>query len=102
MKSRRCMFVLAALGVLLAASAAPADTYVVTNTNNSGTGSFRQAIDDANAHAAADTITFTIPGAGPHTIRPNPFLPAFTGQVTVDGYSQRGRLGLPRTRRRRS
>jgi hypothetical protein len=35
--------------------------YTVTNTNNSGTGSLRQAILDANARAGADTIWFNIP-----------------------------------------
>ena len=38
---------------------------LVTNTNDSGTGSLRQAIADA---CATDTITFAIPGAGPDTI----------------------------------
>ena len=90
MKARSCLFVPAALGVLLAAASASADIYVVTNTNNSGAGSFRQAIKDANSHAGDDTITFHIPGPGPHTIRPTSFLPAFTGRITVDGYSQPG------------
>ncbi|WP_342347573.1 DUF4347 domain-containing protein, partial [uncultured Nitrospira sp.] len=43
-------------------------TYTVTNTNDSGAGSFRQAITDANANAGTDTIDFSIAGAGPHTI----------------------------------
>ncbi|MGJ3248138.1 MAG: choice-of-anchor Q domain-containing protein [Elainellaceae cyanobacterium] len=33
-------------------------TFIVTNTNDSGNGSFRQAILDANAAAGADTIEF--------------------------------------------
>ena len=50
---------------------AGASTLVVTNTNDSGPGSLRQAITDANATAdPRDTITFNIPGAGLHTIRP--------------------------------
>jgi len=36
-------------------------TYVVTNTNDSGAGSLRQAILDANANAGTDTIVFNIP-----------------------------------------
>ena len=40
---------------------------VVTNANNHGSGSLRQAMLDANAIAGADTIVFNIPGAGsPH------------------------------------
>ena len=35
-------------------------TYTVTNTNNSGAGSLRQAILDANANAGTDTIVFNI------------------------------------------
>jgi uncharacterized delta-60 repeat protein len=35
-------------------------TYTVTNTNNSGAGSLRQAITDANANAGTDTIVFNI------------------------------------------
>ncbi len=90
MKRRSWMIFAAVLGGLLTAVPASADTYVVTNTNNSGTGSFRQAIHDTNNHAGADTIEFNIPGDGPHTISPTSFMPAFTGQVTIDGYSQPG------------
>ncbi|MBI3462057.1 MAG: right-handed parallel beta-helix repeat-containing protein [Planctomycetes bacterium] len=36
-------------------------TFVVQNTNNSGAGSLRQAILDANARTGADTIVFNIP-----------------------------------------
>ena len=39
-----------------------AATYTVTNTNDSGVGSLRQAIFDANATAEADTITFSVAG----------------------------------------
>ncbi len=38
-----------------------AATYMVTNTNDSGGGSLRQAIIDANTNAGADTIAFNIP-----------------------------------------
>ena len=44
-------------------------TFTVTNTNDSGAGSFRQAILDANAGVTSvDTIRFNIPGTGLHTI----------------------------------
>ena len=46
------------------AGASAAGTFVVTNTNDSGDGSLRQAIIDAN-NAAGGTITFNIPGATP-------------------------------------
>ena len=46
------------LSALLPLQTARADTYVVTNTNDSGPGSLRQAITDANNHPEPDTITF--------------------------------------------
>ena len=54
-----------ALGLALAAammpSAAQAATFTVTNTDDSGPGSLRQAIEDANTAAGADVIDFSIP-----------------------------------------
>ena len=44
------------------ATASTANPYIVTNTNDSGAGSLRQAIIDANATTADDTITFNISG----------------------------------------
>ena len=62
---------------------------MVTNTNDGGAGSFRQAILDANASAESDLIQFAIPGSGPHTIVT--FTPLnVTGPVLIDGYSQPG------------
>jgi len=65
--------------------------YNVTNTNNSGAGSLRQAIIDANGNAGADTITFSIGAVGSvQTISVSSVLPDITGQVTIDGWSQGG------------
>ena len=50
--------------------------YIVTNTNDSGAGSLRQAILDANANSGADTINFNITGGGVQTIAPTSALPA--------------------------
>ena len=67
--------------------------FTVTSTDDSGPGTLRQAILDAN-HSAnlseADTIAFDIPGAGPHTIQPLTALPTITDPVVVDGYTQPG------------
>ncbi len=41
---------------------ARAASFTVTNTDDSGPGSLRQAILDANAAAGADTITFGVSG----------------------------------------
>src|SRR5262249_24372259 len=63
--------------------------FTVTNTNDSGTGSIRQAITDANSMGGG-TISFNIPGSGVHTISPLTVLPTITQTVTIDGYSQPG------------
>jgi hypothetical protein len=65
-----------------------AATFTVTNTNDTGPGSMRQAILDANATPGPDVIAFNIPGAGPHVIRPTSALPAITEQVSVDGTTE--------------
>lgn len=62
----------------------------VTNTNDSGPGSLRQAINDANAHTGFDQIAFNIPGAGVKTIAPATELPPLTEDITIDGYTQPG------------
>src|SRR5215471_7608095 len=63
--------------------------FTVTNTNDSGTGSLRQAITDANSMGGG-TINFNITGSGVHTISPLTVLPTITQTVTIDGYSQPG------------
>ncbi len=70
-------------------------TFTVTNVNDSGAGSLRQAISDANAAGGADTINFNIVGAGVHTISLSSALPSITGQVTIDGSSEPGYAGTP-------
>ena len=57
---KRTLVALGALSFL--ASVAPANTYTVTSTADSGAGTLRQAILDANANPGADTIAFNITG----------------------------------------
>jgi len=65
--------------------------FTVTTTANSGAGSLRQAILDANANPGADTITFAVDAPGSQqTIQPASALPAVTDPVTIDGWSQGG------------
>src|SRR5712691_228796 len=71
------------------------NTFVVTNTNDSGAGSLRQAIIDANALAGTDTITFNIAGAGVHTITLASALPTITDTVIIDGWSAPDFSGTP-------
>ena len=56
MKSPLCILFLGTASVVCGA------TFTVTNTNNSGAGSLRQAVLDANAAAGADTIAFDTAG----------------------------------------
>ena len=60
-------------------------TFVVTNVNDTGAGSLRQAISDANANAGfTDKILFNIAGAAPHVITPASQLPAINDPVVID------------------
>ncbi len=79
-----------ALAAFLVAGTALATTYTVTSTADSGAGTLRQAILDANANPGADTIAFNIVGSGVQTITPSTVLPSITDAVTIDGYTQPG------------
>jgi Ca2+-binding RTX toxin-like protein len=61
-------------------------TFTVLNTSDSGAGSLRQAILDANAYPGADVINFD-PAAfsTPSTIRLLSSLPDITGDLTING-----------------
>lgn len=84
--------ILLALGGLWRVTAvAHAITYTVTTTADSGPGSLRQAILDANANPGADAITFAIGASGSQqTIQPTTALPTIADPVTIDGWSQGG------------
>lgn len=73
----------------------PASTFIVSNTNTTGAGSFRQAIVDANALAGPDIINFNIGGGGAQTINLTTALPDITEAVTIDATTQPGFAGTP-------
>src|SRR5687767_9611015 len=75
--------VIAAGALLAGPDPVAAATFTVTNTNDSGPGSLRQAVIDANAAAGADTIVFTVPL--PATISLLSALPTITEAVTISG-----------------
>jgi CSLREA domain-containing protein len=75
--------------------AAARQSFLVTNTNNHGTGSLRQAILDANATAGLDNIVFNIPGSGVQTISLLVALPEITDPVVIDATTQPGFVGSP-------
>lgn len=69
--------------------AAPA-TFVVTNTDDTGPGSLRDAIDSANGNANPsdqDVIEFNITGTGTKVIQPQSTL-SINESVRIDGFTQ--------------
>src|SRR5262249_43078265 len=68
--------------------------FVVTNTNDSGPGSLRDAIALNDQFGGGNTISFAIGAHGPETIHLQSDLPAITAPVTIDGWSQSS-TGLP-------
>ncbi|MFC1530229.1 CSLREA domain-containing protein [Gemmatimonadota bacterium] len=72
-------------------------TYMVNSTDDVDDGtcdlihcSLREAIIGANNNPGLDTITFSIPGSGPHTIQLVSELPTISDPVVIDGYTQTG------------
>ncbi len=73
-----------------AADSSPGNGVCATSTNVC---TLRAALAEANTHPGPDTITFSIGGAGPHTIQLGSNLPSLldiTGGTTIDGYMQPG------------
>ena len=73
----------------------PVDYHIVSNTDDAGAGSLRQAILDANASAATDIrIEFNISGAGPWAISLLTALPDIDNSgnigIVIDASSQPG------------
>lgn len=62
----------------------------VTNSNDSGAGSLRQALIDANATPNLNRIHFNIPGGCPRVITLASLLPTIAHPVIIDGYTQPG------------
>lgn len=78
--------------------------YTITNTNDSGTGSLRDAITSSNTHPGADTLIFNLSSSDPGynlltntwTIilgSPLPYLTA--GSLFIDGTTQPGYTTIP-------
>jgi hypothetical protein len=67
---------------------------MVTTAQDSGPGSLRQAILDANANVGTDVINFSI-GSFQQTIALASPLPVITGEVSIDATTQPGYAGTP-------
>ncbi len=87
-----------ATGAYTISLSSPLGSTEVINTNDSGPGSLRQAILNANDNQGVDTITFSI-GSGAQAINvgseTNEALPEITDPVTIDGTTQEGFAGTP-------
>jgi uncharacterized repeat protein (TIGR01451 family) len=103
-KKHQCwlkVFLLVVMGLVMMVNpmwAQVGATFTVTNTNDSGAGSLRQAIEDANNNGNApdvDMIVFNIPGAGPHTINLASALPDVGSFVVIDGTTEPDFAGTP-------
>lgn len=64
--------------------------FTVTNTGDSGAGSLRQAMLDADSSLNPATISFNIAGACPRVIGLSSALPHVTSPIIIDGYTQPG------------
>ena len=71
--------------ILTFSGAALAENYVVTSSADSGAGTLRQAILDANATPEKDSIVFDLPGVAPHILWLSTPLPEITQTVDIDG-----------------
>jgi hypothetical protein len=67
----------------------------INNTNDSGAGSLRQALLDANARTGGQTIVFNLPGTSVQTFTPASPLPTINVPVIIDGTTQPGYNGRP-------
>ncbi|HEX3454871.1 MAG TPA: hypothetical protein VHS03_09605 [Gaiellaceae bacterium] len=93
MRKATLVALVAALVALTTATARAGTTFTVTNDHDSGPGSLRQAILDANASPGKDKIAFDLPG--PASIFPNTELPAVTDPIDIDGTTDPGYNGTP-------
>ena len=68
--------------------------FTVTNTNDSGAGSLRDALNRSNNNPGVDTVAFNI-GASSKVIRPLSPLPEMWDPGVLDGTTQAGFAGKP-------
>ena len=83
------------LCVWLGASLSRSATFTVTTRADSGAGSLRQAILDADTNPEPNNIIFQISGTPPFTITPLLALPAVGNPTIIDGTTQNGFTSAP-------
>jgi hypothetical protein len=85
--------ILSLIVALIAINNINAATFIVTSVSDSGPGTFRQAILDANTAIGADVISFSI-GTGTKTITLLSVVD-ITSEIDIDGSTQPGFSGIP-------
>lgn len=94
MRDKFCIIGAVLLFTFLLCPSVLANTFTVTNTADSGAGSLRQAILDANVSAGPNNISFNIPttdsgfDGSVFTIKPLSALPVVVSNITIDGSTQ--------------
>lgn len=89
------LLLLALLVPIWSGGSVRAATIVVSNTTDGGAGSLRDALNQVNAGAGGNTITFSIPGGGVQRIAPAGSLPFVGKPVIIDATTQPGYAGSP-------
>ncbi len=77
-------------GALESSVGSTASTITVTSAADSGVGTLRQALLDANQTPDLTRVHFNIPGACPRVINLQTLLPELSTNVRIDGYTQPG------------
>ena len=97
MKTHRSVLTQMLLCLGLSVVTATAANFTVTNNFDSGEGTLRAAISNANASVGLDTITFAINTntSGVQTITLSSALPAIIDPVVIDGTTQPGYSNAP-------
>lgn len=90
---RRAAAIVFCLTMIFGAQMANAATFTVSNNNDSGAGSFRDAINSANSDSTLDTILFS---SDVTTITPTTPLPVITQPVIIDGSLNGQQAATPR------
>ena len=85
--------------LFLATFAARATTFTVSNVNDAGAGSLRQAIISSNAaggvNGVANIINFSFAGGTLRTLQLTTALPDITYHLTIDGTTMAGYTNIP-------
>ena len=91
----RCAFLLTLLAVLRPGNLVWANTFTVTNINDSGPGSLRSAMTNANFFGGSNAIIFNLSGTKPFTIALTNPLPVVNYPLMIDGTTQTNYSNAP-------